>query len=257
MKQMITLLGIGLLTTTYSPAQVFYHDINPDTTMGGGATLQYFSFSPPATYPSFETFWDPSQSVYIEVHGLSGYGAILYDNNAPSKLEAGNMIGPSSGAWVEGHGSLYENGIGNWQTNATDKYLGFRFKKPTGADWYYGWLRLTIAPAAASFTVKAWAYQTQENVAIAAGDASASGVIAVNYNNDIRLVTKNNTVYFMNLEPGRRYMVVIADLNGRTVRTRSIIEEENIEIADLPGGTYILQIAEPGGRKANFKMSVL
>lgn len=52
--------------------------------------------------------------------------------------------------------------------NATDAYIGLSF--PSGANTYFGWVRVDIKNSAGTFLIKDWAYESQSGVGIRAGD---------------------------------------------------------------------------------------
>lgn len=182
----------------------------------------------------------------MEVHGIFGNGELLYDGSWPAKLESGDMIGPS-GTWLESPGPLNRDGNGHWQTNAADKYIGFRFKRTTAASgWYYGWLKMTVAPGAASFTVKAWAYKTQPGIAIAAGDMSATAVASVSYDNHIGMTMTDKKIRFTRLRPGAHFTAAVADINGRVVHKAQISGGEAVDLGALPAGVYAILLSGDG-----------
>lgn len=52
--------------------------------------------------------------------------------------------------------------------NVTDAFIGLSF--PAGGNSYYGWLRVDVNNAAGTFVVKDWAYESNADGGIAAGD---------------------------------------------------------------------------------------
>lgn len=61
--------------------------------------------------------------------------------------------------------------------NADGAILGVSFA--TGANIYYGWVRVSIDQAAGSFVVNDWAYESQSGVGIAAGVVPAPGALGL------------------------------------------------------------------------------
>lgn len=254
MKKLLTLICLAFFGTSVS-AQIFYHDINPDTTMGGGPALKYFVVTPPSS-AEFHVFWGTAPSVYMEVHGSFGNGELLYNGSWPAKLETGNTIS-SAGTWLESPGILNNTTDGHWQTNAADKYIGFRFKKTGGGSgWYYGWLKMTVAPGAASFTVKAWAYKNQAGQAIAAGDMSSTSVTSMSYDNSVGMMMADKKVRFSNLRTGVQYTVAIVDISGRMVQKTTVTGSEVVDLAPLTPGIYAVRLSG-AGNEYRFKTALL
>ncbi|MBA4107595.1 MAG: hypothetical protein C0485_17805 [Pirellula sp.] len=86
-----------------------------------------------------------------------------------SALSAGALIdGMTAGPGFFGsmaYGAANPNAQFN---NVTDAYVGLTF--PSGANTYYGWIRVDVNNAAKTFLIKDWAYESQSGVGIKAGD---------------------------------------------------------------------------------------
>jgi hypothetical protein len=167
------LLTVSILTAfgLVSYSQISYHDIKPDTTVN---TWNNFTIAPSSSSTNDIVVWfHPVPEVVIQTHGLC---EILFSaNSLPAKLSVSDSIGPS-GTWLPGtYNPLNSGSSGNWRTDATDKYIGFRFKNSSSSTWYYGWLMMSVAPGAASFTVKEWAFNTSGNK-INAGQTTTTGI---------------------------------------------------------------------------------
>lgn len=169
MKKTFLLLTSCLWIMTGN-AQVFFHDIKPDSTV---MKWDAYKIKPSnVTGNEIIIWWHPGPDVLLQVFGDC---EIVFDapGTLPAKLNSGDSITPSRNWVAANYDPLSASGMGNWQSNATDKYLGFRFKN-ADAKWYYGWLKMTIAAGGASFTVQEWAYETTGKK-INAGQKTASG----------------------------------------------------------------------------------
>ena len=60
-------------------------------------------------------------------------------------------------------------------TNVDNAYIGMDFRINGGPDLYYGWIRVSVNNAAATFVIHDWAYVTDPGVGILAGDAGVVG----------------------------------------------------------------------------------
>lgn len=244
MKKLLALCGLILLSFG-SRAQITYHDIVPDSTIGGGPTLTFWVLQPPTSSAQLHIFWSMNNTVFLRIHGSFGFGEILMNGGFPAKLPVGADISTAAVTWAEttgANGSLHENGNGNWRSDATDKYLGFRFKTMTG-HWTYGWLKMSVAAAGTSFTVKEWGIQTTEGVGIRAGDRPATGIAPIQIAPQIRLSVFEERLYPFHLEQGRDYTYRIIDMQGRAIRTGTIQAEGSIPLSGMASGMYVIRLA--------------
>lgn len=94
-----------------------------------------------------------------------------------SALSAGATIDAST-AGPNFFGSLAYGGTNpNAQfTNADNKFIGLSFA--SGANLYYGWIRVSIDNASGTFVVRDWAYENS-GAGIAAGAVPAPGALAL------------------------------------------------------------------------------
>lgn len=109
---------------------------------------------------------------------LVGFNAGL---NYVSKLGVGSTIGPAtvgpSFAGSLAYGASNPNAQFN---NVTDGYIGLSFA--SGANLFYGWVRVDINNAAGTFVVKDWAYEDKNGTAItiaAVPEPSSLGLLAL------------------------------------------------------------------------------
>lgn len=235
MKKILCSIAICVICEISAHAQIFHHDITPDTTVN---TWNAFPIYPSGPSSNFIIWFHPSPEVVVQTGGSC---EILFDASAtyPAKLEAGDSVS-STGNWhTANYDALSSGATGNWQTAATDKYLGFRFK--TATQWYYGWLKMTVATGAASFTVKEWAYNTTAGKSIKTGQINTTGVNSVN-NDNVTIHVRNNKISFTGLETGVKYPACIMDMNGRSIQKTDVAENEGIDVSDLAKGIYVVQV---------------
>lgn len=247
MKRLLVLLGL-IVAGLNSKAQIVHHDINPDSTFGGGPALTQWVLQPPPSPAELHVLWNTDNSVYIRMHGSAGMGEILTHSGFPAKLSADDAITPEALTWLaptSATGSLHENGNGNWRSDASDKYLGFRIKSFIGG-WHYGWLKLTVAAGATSFTVKEWAYQSVENRGINAGQLTPTGITPIVKAPGIDISVYNGRIYPLRLEDGITYTYAITDMQGRSIGKGYTRADESISTAGFASGMYIFRIS--GGR---------
>ncbi|MCD8528544.1 MAG: hypothetical protein LRY27_00835 [Chitinophagales bacterium] len=120
---------------------------------------------------------------YTYVNGLNGakvvtsiqsvsVGSNTYNITVANALSEGNSISSASTIWDDYgtlgiKGTYYGNAISAGQFLAQDKYVGFQFS--ASGSTHYGWLRISVAADAKSFSLKEYAYHTTANTAIEAG----------------------------------------------------------------------------------------
>ena len=256
MKRLLFLLCLTLGFTQTGNAQIIHHDINPDTTLGGGLVLSYFIVQPPPSLAQFHIFWNTGNMVYLEVHGTFGFGEVLMNADYPAKLQSGETIS-TAGTWHEAAGPsgfLSASINGNWRSDATDKYIGFRFKSATG-DWHYGWLKMTVAAAGASFTVKEWAYQSVSGVAIKAGERASTGIGTLTNDPGIDLEIHERLIYILHNDEYAKYQYLITDAQGRNVQQGKVGAQESIDVQSLAAGVYMLRFYG-NGYLSRFKIAL-
>lgn len=242
MKKILLLpaiLSVGL--TAY--AQIRYHDIVPDSTINDW-NVYVISLSGTAHQANshfIDIWFHPTPEVVINT-AISEPCEILFDasGNLIAKLDSNAVVG-SGGKWnVAGYDPLSSGGQGNWQSNAADKYLGFRFKKST--TWWYGWLKMTVASGAASFTVKEWAFDSS-GADIKAGQKTAStAVYTVNNSSGLKLYP-NPAQDRISVTGITTKDLKISDITGKSYAVPCAVNAQTLtaDISMLPAGTYLLQ----------------
>lgn len=103
-------------------------------------------------------------------HSASTSGDFVVQNGSPAKLETGEQIGPAS-PFESSDGYLLVEGIdpvpslGNWRSDAQNKFLGVQFD--IDGDGHFGWIRLSVTSD--TVIVHDYAYDAQSGMAINAG----------------------------------------------------------------------------------------
>jgi hypothetical protein len=260
MNKTLSTLFFALTAGFSATAQIIYHDISPDTTVGTTKLDWYIPNLP--TMASFTIFQQPSlaaPSVYITVHGPAGYGEVLYDAPAglPAKLDEGQLISAASNWGVATDHALHKDGTGNWRTDATHKYLGLRFRKGLSGTgpWHYGWFRLSVHPGALSFTVEEWAYQDVAGTAIKAGEKGATVVTQQHTAGAPGMLTAPDHIRFSGLQHAD-YTVRITGMNGQLLQTATVRPEDPVlTTAGLAPGIYAVELL-CAGQCHRFKMAL-
>jgi hypothetical protein len=78
---------------------------------------------------------------------------------------------------------------------------------------------------------------------------------------DIRLYPNpaNNSFQLHNfdIDPSKQQLIVLMDMNGRTVKSFEQITQSVFDVSDLTNGLYIVSIWENGSRLLTTKLSVV
>jgi len=242
-----------VLLATISFGQINYHDINPDTMVN---TWNVFSIVPFSSSPgnSVDIWWHPSPEVVVTTWGNV---ALLFDATGkyPAKLSVGESIG-TSGTWdTASYHPLSSAGIGNWTTDAVDKYLGFRIKK--GSTWCYGWLKMSVGTGASSFTLKEWAVDTTGKK-INAGQKSTTGVNTIAQARSLTIYPNPASEQIqLQYEAEENTTLMVANAAGTIVKVVELPRGSHnpiLRISDWAAGMYYLTIR---GTESNFASIII
>ena len=233
MKKMLTILFS--LSSIAASSQIFYHDINPDTTINAWDAFK-LKMDPSLTGSngSVDIWFHPFSPKEVVVDCKTD-AEVLMNGSNPAALSFGDTIG-SSGTWQKtSYDTLNKGGYGHW-VNEADKYLGVRFNK--NGQWHYGWLRLDIDGTPTFFTVKDWAYQTTADVSILAGQETITTGIQTAKNSNGPVVRVSGKMIFIegstSLEGCR---IIIFNLVGKKVVETSL-NTNKVSLEHLPAGMY-------------------
>lgn len=246
----LMLAALFFSATSPAGAQILWHDITPDTTCGPGHPTSSFTVEIPGQI----LLHCNAIAVVAETHGPE----ILKRNGVPAKLNPGETITPSA-AWDNGGTlvSTFPSDPANWRTDAADKYLGFRFKETfSSPDWHYGWIKLSVAEDASSFTIKEWAYNQQPNQPVKAGEKSNTTAIGgITKEAEIGLQLQGRKARISSRQQGLHYTVCITDMQGRSFNGITLTKTGEVDLSGLTPGLYILTVQSGDLHKA-FKISV-
>ncbi len=231
-------------------AQAVYEDVDPDLTlmlgdgvaldMNGDGTDDFLMsvFSTVATSGSASLVQNLAVVSGGGVGAFAGSTAVFGTNTFyfPGAYNAGDAIN-STLDWAGNTalGSLnyytfYTSGGGtpssfyggNW-VNQSDKYLAVRFT--AGSDLHYGWIRMDVgAPDATNFiTIKDFAFESQPDVAIDAGDTVGAmpSVIPTTEAPELDCYAYGNKLIVRSQDAAwAEGRVDVMDLSGRTIASR-------------------------------------
>lgn len=142
------------------------YELNLDGDSYNDIKLKNYIFSG-GKYQGATVIFGPGQLV-----GFSAGNAYVSALNLGAPINS-STIGPSFFGSMA-YGALNPNAQFN---NVTNRYLGLSF--PSGANLYYGWIRVDVNNAAGTFVIKDWAYQATSRQGILAGEVPEPGTLGL------------------------------------------------------------------------------
>ncbi|PLX31921.1 MAG: hypothetical protein C0600_04325 [Ignavibacteria bacterium] len=232
-------------------AQIQYHDIHPDTllTAQRGTIAEYdLDMDEDGTvdfyFKHFNLDVDWNHLEAYTNYGQPGEVRVLA-SRTPVPLQHMEEIS-SSGQWVctaSGSSSSALFMEARW-CGAGDRYMGLRFRR--NGDWHYGWIRINAAADTTGMVIKDFAWETQANSAILAGDGGTTDLEELHGPHTISMVQQGRYISIKAGDGGRLHTVVY-DLLGVQRLERSGFERITMDLSALPHGIYILRMKTGAG----------
>jgi len=255
-------------------AAVVYTDLDPDMTIAGeGAefaldlngdgeddfNFSIYSFSGTGTYYGFTFTYGVKIAFANALNGNEFVGSIVtyggYSAVYSPPLSGGENI-PGENDFAEGNASLalhvdvsllgfpyytYEQGA--W-LDVSEKFMGVRLV--VDKDYFYGWIRLSVADNAGSITIHDYAYESNANQSIFTGQ-TATGIEA-------SLLASTNAYAFGNqltieIPEGLEVAsAILIDMSGRTAADLTLTGGTNrIDCSQFPTANYLVRILTDHG----------
>lgn len=283
LKQYSLLVAPVLASAGIANAQVVYHDIDPDilyqdSIIGDNYTNPGFlDLDGDGEYDAEFAVWSSVQSNNgpnkVNLAGARQYGAngnaiMGYTNlfsatfcstalplYCPTALSANALIQPAAHFWAlpgtNSMGTLIRyfkneappnNFVGQWN-NLTDKYVGLRFSGGDG-NLHYGWIRMDVSKYPASITLKDYAYESQDGVAIKAGDMGNVGLPIVNSSEPFDIFSTEGMVnIFVNDGTFDQATVTVSNMLGQTMVMQSLSNSiTRLDLNRFGKGVYVVTI---------------
>ncbi|MBK7442717.1 MAG: T9SS type A sorting domain-containing protein [Chitinophagales bacterium] len=164
-------------------------------------------------------------------------GAIIDQNsldfqNAGYQELAYRFLGENSTYWPNG---------GHWYPEVVDRYLGVYFKD-TANCYHYGWIRLDVKDFGRELVIKDFAYETECNHPIVAGDTISYVDVAEENKLDAVIYSYGNTIYVTLNEQYNDVQLSVADITGKEIYSNQITEKFTDIPLNEPKGIYIVTI---------------
>lgn len=174
-----------------SKAEIVYTDLIPDEVIfppSGGSQSYTFDFNSDNNIDFYVQVNNNGNYSNIIIYGVLQYNQIAGDGNVenseefyPISFQSNEEIGESSSYswnnfWDENWGHELPTKIcgfgltnpGHWAGGSTNRFVGVRFV--CNQVYYYGWIAIDIPAASNSCTIKGFAYESEAETFIKAGD---------------------------------------------------------------------------------------
>lgn len=190
----------------------------------------------------------------ISVYFTTGYGE--FTRYYPFALDQGSFIGEIK-TWqaietqimalrvLSEDGDIVGFGFYAWYeylSETVDKYLGVRFNDLEGVA-HYGWIRCDVLDEGRILVIKDYAYETEPEYPITAGDTTHFvGISEVENNLDADVYSFNSNVYINSNEIKNDVEINIYDITGKIIYSDKINNQfTEIKLSE-GGGIYIVKL---------------
>jgi hypothetical protein len=227
---------INLAPITGSEANLFPIDFNNDGTVDFNFRWDVFS---PGTYfmhitSSNTNTYNPNNQVIGS--GTSNSFSVPY----AMPLSAGTPIVGTSTGWItEQRGPLISDAQNTNFLGLGDRYIGVRFF--VGGQYYYGWILVSFV--ANKLIIKSYAYQTNPNLEIIAGNTGGTLGVDNHYLNSTIKLYPNPAVEYIKIsgiKGNTQYQIYNGE--GKIVKTGMIDAKNEISARELVSGSYIISV---------------
>jgi hypothetical protein len=144
---------------------------------------------------------------------------------------------------------------GYWWPSIEDHYLGVHFID-TDSNYHYGWIRCSVLDSAEVLIIKDYAYETEIEHPIVAGDTvSYVGINEIENTLHASVYSFGKNIY-LHLDAFTKSQVMISDLNGKVLITEDM-ERSNqiIDMSKYASGIYLVTILQ-GDKQFNKRVFI-
>ncbi|SFU29574.1 Por secretion system C-terminal sorting domain-containing protein [Pustulibacterium marinum] len=254
------LMRYGALTTVIAGAseasgQIIYTDVDPDE---GGSGVVYNldldnnlnrdfvirHFNQPSAEGNLDFL---VVGPTINAQGMVNNSILAFSSDGfayPFALNEGEVISAGKAGWnnelmqsMNEKSCLYEND--NW-CDVDDKYLGLRFK--IDGSYHYGWARLRVGDSGSDWLIKDYAYNTNADAPIDAGETSPMSLADV-FKSSVQVISKNRNISILNLQGDASFKLYA--MTGQSVIQGAISQSSyTINAGNLSSGMYVVELKD-------------
>ncbi len=188
--------------------QIIYQDLEPDATIGNvESKYLYFDINTDGLGDfTIHNVWDSYQiEDYNELYVWAVSPNRFYTAPIDSGTEISANLTWSQNDYLGGFNLFYDNYFGDW-AYATDKYLGIKIV--INSVTYYGWLRCDALIDEKLIVVKDFAYHSDPDQSIIAGDKGCSG------NPVTPQIAQQGDTLISSIENGNQWFLNDVEING-------------------------------------------
>ncbi len=122
-----------------------------------------------------------------------------------------------------------------------DKYIGVKFKGDDELN-HFGWIRCDVLNEGRRLIIKDYAYETEPEYPILAGDTIQYVDVKTTTNLDATIYSFGNTIHINVNEQNQNTQISIYDLSGKLMHTQKMQEKSTSIILNKPSGMYTIKI---------------
>lgn len=132
---------------------------------------------------------------------------------------------------------------GYWYPSLEDRYVGVHFRDIDN-QYHYGWIRCSVLDSAEVLVIKDFAYETEINYPIVAGDTTQYvGISSESQTNTALVYAFGSHLYVKLISLNNAADIKIHDTQGRMVYATQIGQSYNdIDLSGLPAGNYMITL---------------
>ncbi|MBN8701856.1 MAG: T9SS type A sorting domain-containing protein [Bacteroidetes bacterium] len=244
-KSQIVYTDVQDTTVSYLNGGGYLLDVNNDAitdysfAVGGDSTLQYWRIFGMASIGN----------TYDSINPTAPFGVNVFAHSISASIDSGiswrmypgmNFMSFEVAQYDTGNAQYYWCGV-------TDKFMALKFM--IGTNTHYGWLRMDVANNASWMKVKDYAFNSQPNQPILAGQTNNGMVGRADDFKDVGFsLFPNPTTGLLNIRATNTQAqnFVVLDMSGRKVLTLSehTSHLQTIDCSTLERGMYLLKDEE-------------
>lgn len=263
-------------------AEVIYTDIDPDVVLQYDGEVAGIDMDNNGSI-DFAFLKNSSSWIYVNSSSLTGtiinnqiwVGPYYYENEVacafqtwsgstilwPYYLAPGELIGESMSFQnfgylliaakleiIYGSETFLDDHDGGWWPVKEDKSIGVHFKDEDD-NYHYGWVRCSVLDSAEVLVIKDYAYETEPELPIRAGDTiSYVGINNMNTSINASIYSFNKSIY-IHTDNIHDIQLIICDLTGKQLISKDLqAESEIINMDNYPIGIYLVTLLKDNKR---------
>jgi hypothetical protein len=124
------------------------------------------------------------------------------------------------------------------------KFFGFRFiNQPNQSTFYYGWMRVSVAPDCHTLKIHDWAYNSEQGKSIVAGQTMRIGSGEEDHASDLFVHADDRTLHIDNNMRQETLQVFIYNLSGQLLQQLKTADTgTEVDLHEFPAGMLLVHI---------------